>query len=79
MKQSEYNIAKDLLVIEKRTNKVNAILNCVSKFMSELAVLLFENGQFVKPKTYQLLRWWRIGQKTIKFIGDIIDILNGKD
>lgn len=78
MKYSEFSLAKELLQNEiPRSNKVKLVLDRVSQFMGELSGLLFQDGEFVKPKTIQLLRWWKIAQRTIDFIGDVIKILNG--
>lgn len=78
MKYSEFNYAKELLQNEiPRPNKVKLILDRVTLFMGELSGLLFQNGEFVKPKTIQILRWWKIAQRTLDFIGDVIKILNG--
>ena len=76
MKYSEFNYVKELLQNEvPRANKIKLILDRLMLFMADLTDLLFQDGQFVKPKTIQILRWWRIAQRTIEFIGDVIKIL----
>ena len=78
MKYSEFNYAKELLQNEiPKPNKIKLVLDRLTLFMGELTDLLFQDGQFVKPKTIQILRWWRIAQKTIDFISHVIKILNG--
>ena len=78
MKYSEFNLVKELLEkgIEK-PSKIKLVLDRLNVFMGDLTELLFLNGEFVKPKTIQILRWWRIAQKTINFISDVIKIFNG--
>ena len=78
MKYSEFNLVKELLEkgIEK-PSKIKLVLDRLNLFMGDLTELLFLNGEFVKPKTIQILRWWRIAQKTINFISDVIKIFNG--
>ena len=77
MKLSEYKEVEQFLYKEttEKRHKADLILISVSIFLSEMTELLFENGQFVKPKTIQILRWWKIGQKTISFISDIIKLI----
>jgi hypothetical protein len=76
MKYSEFNYAKELLQNEvPKPNKIKLVLDRLTLFMGELTDLLFQDGQFVKPKTIQILRWWKIAQRTIEFIGDVIKIL----
>ena len=78
MKYSEFNYVKELLQNEvPRPNKIKLVLDRLTLFMGELTELLFQDGQFVKPKTIQILRWWRITQRTINFISDVIKIFNG--
>jgi hypothetical protein len=77
MKYSEFNLVKELLEkgIEK-PSKIKLVLDRLNLFMGDLTELLFLNGEFVKPKTIQILRWYRIAQKTINFISDVIKIFN---
>jgi hypothetical protein len=78
MKYSEFNYAKEILQNEvPKPNKIKLVLDRLNLFMGDLTELLFLNGEFVKPKTIQILRWWRIAQKTINFISDVIKIFNG--
>lgn len=77
MKYSEFNLAKEILQNEiPKPNKVKLVLDRLTQFMGDLTELLFQDGQFVKPKTIQILRWWKIAQRTIDFIGDVIKIFN---
>jgi hypothetical protein len=77
MKYSEFNYVKEILQNEiPRPNKIKLVLDRLTLFMGELTDLLFQDGQFVKPKTIQILRWWRIAQRTIDFISDVIKIFN---
>lgn len=77
MKHSEYKEVQQFLWKEtsEKRHKADIILARVSKFLAEMQELLFENGQFVKPKTWQVLRWWKVGQKTIHFISDLIKLI----
>jgi len=77
MKLSEYKQVEEFLYKEttEKRHKADLILSRVSLFLADMTDLLFEDGKFVKPKTIQILRWWRIGQKTISFISDIIKLI----
>lgn len=77
MKYSEFSLAQKLLQNEiPKPNKVKLVLDRLTLFMGDLTELLFQDGQFMKPKTIQILRWWKIAQRTIDFIGDVIKIFN---
>lgn len=77
MKYSEFKETEEFLFkeTEKKRHKADLILIRVSLFLAEMTELLFEDGKFVKPKTIQILRWWKIGQKTISFISDLIKLI----
>jgi len=77
MKLSEYKLAEDFLYKEtsEKRHKADLILSRVSLFLADMTNLLFEDGKFVKPKSIQILRWWKISQKTITFITDIIKLI----
>lgn len=77
MKHSEYKMVEKFLQKEtsEKRHKADLILSRVAEFMAEMQDLLFENGQFVKPKTIQILRWWKIGQRAISFISDLIKLI----